>query len=68
MLGFRSWPGMCCISPTISPGAGTEGSAIWRPITACERRRPAVGECRLREEGLCEVAEMTSAMQFENNN
>lgn len=56
MLGFRSWPGTCCVSPTISPGGGREGSAIWRPMRTWERRRPAVGDCRLSEEGLWEVS------------
>jgi hypothetical protein len=37
---------------TISPGAGTEGSAIWRFVRTCDRRRPASGDCRFRDREL----------------
>lgn len=51
-LALRRWPALGCVSVTISPGDGTDGSAIWRFMMTWDRRRPAVGDCRFSDDGL----------------
>ncbi len=50
--GVDGWKLGCWWSGTISPGAGTEGSAIWRFMRTCERRRVLLGDRLRGESGL----------------
>ena len=52
-------------SETISPGAGTAGSAIWRFIRTWERRCSVLDGSRFGERGLLGEAKLMSAQQVD---